>query len=466
MIFLHRELMQLALSAFVAMLTILMPALSPAADAPAQPQALPAQTAAPQPGNVLTLDEAIQIALENHPSIRASKERIGAQEAVVGQQMAAYYPLINMNNFYRTGNQSGTSTGVTPNAFDTFFSAGSLNLVLYNFGKREGNVQSARDTLDATGFNYKTTADGVILGVKQAYFTYLGLRALVKVQEDTVKSRQLLTDQAKGFYDVGTRARIDVARAESNLYLSVANLISAQNAVQVAWSILKNAMGVRDLPERPLVEDVTMTPVPDILGSACSPTQCLDQAKTVAFASRPELKSFDAQRRAQDQLIAVARRGHLPDIIFDGNYRRSNTSIVTPLNPSTFPLVGGWQIQLSFVVPIFDGFRTTNRVQETLHNYYVINAQEELQRQQVALDVEQAYLRLVELLERIKANESARNAAKENQDLAEGRYQVGVGSIIEITDAQTLYTDAQTTYIRTLYDYKIAEAQFIRAIGQ
>ena len=78
--------MQLELFSFAAMLTILIPALSPAADAPAQLQPLPAQTAAPQPGNVLTLDEAIQIALENHPSIRASKERIGAQEAVVGQQ--------------------------------------------------------------------------------------------------------------------------------------------------------------------------------------------------------------------------------------------------------------------------------------------------------------------------------------------------------------------------------------------
>ena len=77
-----------------------------------------------------------------------------------------------------------------------------------------------------------------------------------------------------------------------------------------------------------------------------------------------------------------------------------------------------------------------------------------------------AYLRLVELQERIKANESALNAAKENLDLANGRYQVGVGSIIEATDAQTLYTEAQTTYIRTLYDYKIAEAQLTRAIGQ
>src|SRR5499427_8517920 len=401
------------LFSFAVMLTALFSILIVAAEVPAQTQPQPARTGAPQANNILTLDEAIQIALENHPSIRASKERIGAQEAVVGQQMAAYYPLINTNNFYRTGNQSGTTTGVTPNPFDTFFSAGSLNLVLYNFGKREGNVQSARDTLDATGFNYKTTTDSVILGVKQAYFTYLGLRALVKVQEDTVTSRQALTDQAKGFYDVGTRARIDVARAESNLYLSKANLISALNAVQVAWAILKNAMGVRDLPERPLVEDVTMTPV----------AYNLEEAKKIAFASRPELKSFDAQRRAQDQLIAVARRGHLPDIVFDGNYRRSNNSLVE----NTFPLPGSWQIQLSLLIPIFDGFRTTNRVQETLHNYYVISAQEELQRQQVALDVEQAYLRLMELQERIKANESARDAAKENQDLAEGRYQVGVG---------------------------------------
>ena len=111
-----------------------------------------AQTAAPQPGNVLTLDEAIQIALENHPSIRASKERIDAQQAVVGQQMAAYYPLINMNNgFNRYAKPVSDVTGVTPTRSIPTYAA-SVNMVLYNFGKREGNVQSARDTLDATDF--------------------------------------------------------------------------------------------------------------------------------------------------------------------------------------------------------------------------------------------------------------------------------------------------------------------------
>jgi outer membrane protein TolC len=117
-------------------------------------------------------------------------------------------------------------------------------------------------------------------------------------------------------------------------------------------------------------------------------------------------------------------------------------------------------------IPIFDGFRTTNRVEETLRTYYVITAQEEAARQQVALDVEQAYPTLVNLQERIKANEAAAAAAKENLDLADGRYQVGVGSIIEVTDAQTLYTESQTTYVRSLYEYKIADALLVRAMGQ
>jgi len=79
--------------------------------------------------------------------------------------------------------------------------------------------------------------------------------------------------------------------------------------------------------------------------------------------------------------------------------------------------------------------------------------------------VEQSYLKVVETQERIKATESAATAAKENLDLAQGRYQVGVGSIIEVTDAETLYTEAQINYVRTIYEYKIADAQLARAMG-
>jgi len=463
---------------WLAVIMLFCPTGGQSADAPAPAIQMTRQAVEPAAAPVLTLDEALLIALDNHPALQAARERIGAQRAVLGQQMAAYYPTISLSNQYRTS-QSSTNGG-NDHAADSYSSQASFNFILYNFGKREGAVQAARETLNATDYNYKTTADGVILGVKQAYYVYLGAKALVKVREETVQSRDLLVRQARGFYEVGTRARIDVVRAESNLYNAQADLIVVQNAVKVAWVTLKNAMGLRELPERPLVEEAVMTTIP----------YGLDEAREIAYATRPELKSFDSQRKAQDQNIAVARRSHLPDLIFDTSYGRrhvsdetvNNGSITvpdpTPGNPTNtktitvnkhvniFPLQPTWSVQLSLNIPIFDGFRTTNRVQEALHNYYVIKAQEEQQRQQVALDVEQSYLRLVELQERIKANEAAAKAAKENLDLATGRYQVGVGSIIEVTDAQTLYTDAQTTYVRALYDYKIADAQFVRAIGK
>jgi outer membrane protein len=436
-------------------LTFFFPLMVQAAESPApatQPDVQMSLTKQATDAKPLGLDDALLIALDNHPSLKAARERVAAQRAVLGQQMGAYYPTITLNNQYRTTTETGSTTGVSDTAFDTFFSQTAANMILYNFGKREGNVQAARETLSAQGYNYKTAVDAVVVGVKLAYYTYLQAKAIVKVNEDTVKDRQLLVNQTQGFFDVGTRARIDVVRAESNLYSAQADFIASQNAVQVAWVTLKNALGVRDLPERPLVEDTSMTAI----------SYTLDEAREVAYAIRPELKSFEAQRRAQDQTIATARRGHLPDIIFDAHYRRSNNSG----DRGAFPLLGGWQVQLSLNIPIFDGFRTTNRVEETLHTYYVIKAQEEQQRQQVALDVEQSYLKLVELQQRIRANKAAADAAKENLDLANGRYQVGVGSIIEVTDAETLYTGAQTTYVRALYDYKIADAQFQRAIGK
>ena len=422
-----------------------------AADVALQVQATPANQSPPQ-GKLLTIEDAVRIGLENHPRIRAAKERIGSQEAILGQQMSAYYPTINFNNSYRTTNSPGTAGATSSIGIDTYTSQANLNLTLYNFGKREGTVQAARETVDATREDFATTTQDIVLSVKQAYYTYLGTQALVRVSQETLRNRELLVRQAQGFYEVGTRARIDVARAEANLYTARAELIGSENSVKIAWVTLRNAMGSPRLPEQPVAQD---SPEVEL-------TMNLAGARTIAFDNRTELRSFEAQRRASDQLIATARRGHLPDLVFDGFYGRRNSG---GGGESAFPLQPAWQAQVSLNIPIFDGFRTTNRVKESLHDYYIIRAQEEERRQQIALEVEQSYLRVVETQERINATESATRAAKENLDLAQGRYQVGVGSIIEVTDAETLYTDAQTNYVRTLYDYRIADAQLARAMG-
>jgi outer membrane protein len=412
--------------------------------------------------NELTVDDTVRNALENHPSIKSAREKVGAQAAVLQQQFAAYYPTISFSNQYTLGNQSGSSSinahGATS---DSIQMSPTSTWTLYNFGKREGAVQSARETLTATQYNLKTTADTVVLGVKQAYYSYLQAIALVRVREETVRDRDLIVRQAQAFFDVGTRAKIDLVRAQSNLFSAQSDLISAQNTMRVAWVTLKNAMGLPDFPEQP----VASIPVAQVENSAVTTFPLnLEQSKSQAYSIRPELLSFDAQLRAQDQTIATNRRGHLPDFILDANYaRRGSNGSVNFLE--TFPLQGSWQTRLSLNIPIFDGLRTTYKVEESVRTYYSIRAQADQQKQQVALEVEQGYANLGSAQERIKATRAAEQAAKENLDLANGRYQVGVGSIIEVTDAQALYTGAEVDYVNSLYNYKIAEAQLLRAVG-
>ena len=431
---------------------------SQAADIQLQVQAAPGTQALPSPtGKLLTLEEAVRIGLDNHPRIKSANERVLSQEAILGQQMSAYYPTISLNNQYRTSYVGSASDKAT--ASENFISQALFSMTLYNFGKREGTVQAARETLGAVQQDAATTVQDTALAIKTAYYTYLATQAFVNVAKGTVRNRELLVRQARGFFEVGTRAKIDVARAEANLYNAQAGLITAENSVKIAWVTLRNAMGTPRLPEQPVAED---TPEVEL-------SMNLAGARNIAYEARTELKSFESQRRASDQLIATARRGHLPDLNFDASYgRRHQSDEIDRTNNrhlNTFPLQPAWAVGLVLNVPIFDGFRTTQRVEETLHNYYNVKAQEEDRRQLIALEVEQSYLRVVETQERIKANESATTAAKENLDLAQGRYQVGVGSIIEVTDAETLYTEAQINYVRSIYEYKIADAQLARAMG-
>ena len=403
----------------------------------------------PGEGKVLRLEEAIQIALDREPSLRAARERIRIQEAVLGRTKSAYYPTISFNNTYRRSLASGT-TQTSQEAFDFFSSQTDVDWTLYDFGRREGNVQQARESVNSQRYAEKTSVENVIVAVKRAYFNYLRATAVVRVGAETVRDRELLVRQAQGFYEVGARSKIEVARAESNLFSAKADLIGAENAVKVTWAELENAMG-KDMPIRPLEVELTVQ----------RPGLPLNEIQEAAFATRSELKDFGAQRQAQASAIAVARRDHLPNINFGAFYGRRNTS----RSGDTFPLQVIWQVGVSLQIPIFNGFRTTYAIEEAYRSLGTIKAQEEQQRQDIALEVERSYLGLIEAEERIKARNAAVRAAKENLDLANGRYQVGVGSIIEITEAQTLYTDAQTKNIRSIYDFKIAEAELLRAMG-
>ena len=188
----------------------------------------------------------------------------------------------------------------------------------------------------------------------------------------------------------------------------------------------------------------------------------LEQAKSAAFAARPELRQFEAVLKAQDQQIAVARRNHLPDLLFNSSYGWQGNNNGTNL----FPLGPSWQVQLNLNIPIFNGFQTTYQVQQAMANYNSIKEQLRVERQRVAFQVEQNFLNLVASLDVVRANAAAERAAKQNLELHEARYQVGFAPIVEVTTAQATYTTAQTSHVNARISYKLAMAQLLNAIGQ
>ncbi len=390
---------------------------------------------------VLTLQQAERTALENHPGIRAVSERVKVQEAVLARAKANFYPTVGIRGLY----ENDPATENVNRHKNLSASVGQVEWLVSDFGRRESRVRLEQDTLEARRFREKMTEEDIVLAVRRGFYNYLRARALVRVEEDTVKDRETLVRQAQGFFEVGTRPKIDVARAEASLFAAKTGLISAQNGVKIAWARLKSAMGVTNFPERPVASDVHVRPSP----------LSLDDAVKAAFESRAEIEEFRSQLKARQEAIDLAKLGRMPSLRFTGQYGwrwHNDQDIISSM--------------LTLDIPVFNGFTLKPEIERAVRDHAVVKAQLQEQQQRIALEVEESLLNLLEAGERIKANDAQKKSAKENLDLANGRYQVGVGSIIEITEAQVINSRAQTDHIRSIYDHKFAEALLARSMGR
>jgi len=195
---------------------------------------------------------------ENAATIAAAVNTVIINESRVGQAKSNYYPQINwtssydrMNTSFGSSNDSWRSSDETSDRYSTGF---TLNQTLYDFGKTPTQVKIQNLALDASRLDFKNTTDQIILSVKQAYYGVVQAKYNVLVAEDTVKQTQQHLEQAKGFYEVGTKPKFDVTRAEVDLSTAKLNLIKNENAFKVSIVTLNNAMGVPGAPEYTLDE--------------------------------------------------------------------------------------------------------------------------------------------------------------------------------------------------------------------
>jgi outer membrane protein len=410
----------------------------------------------PSTSAVLTLAEAVRLGLNYQPSLLAARGVTQADQAQVGVTKSNLLPTLSLLSKYtqQTDNpyphpQVGTSTTSSPTNRSTgnYFNAVSLQQLLFDFGKTSAELESARQNMKGSELNEENSRQSVVLSVKVAYFALLAARHLVQVQEETVRQSEEHLDQAKGFYQAGTRTKFDVTNAEVTLTNAQLDLIKAKNVVEVARVTLANAMGVPDYPIGDLEELLTFQKM------EITETRALKEG----LENRPDLLALAAQRQAADASVRSAQRSYFPMLSLNADYTYGGQK---------FPLVWNWDVGATLSVSIFSGFLTQSQVAQARANLMVAGANEEALRQDVILAIHAAYSTLVETEERVKTAEVVVRQAQENLDLANGRFQAGIGTSIEQTDAQVLLANAKTSQIQALFDYRVAAAGLEKAMGR
>ncbi|MBW4055691.1 MAG: TolC family protein [Proteobacteria bacterium] len=395
----------------------------------------------------LTLDEAQATALKNHPQIVEATENLNGADARTGQALSNYYPQITVaadwsrGRSYLTPLQSIKTTEVNTDAL-------YLKQTIYDFGRTSGVVDAARSNRDAADKALSITRQDVTLRVKSAFYLLLAAEKQVDAVAENVTARTEVHRQAQEFFKQGIRARVDVARAEANLFTAKTALIRAENNRDIARLELAGAMGMASLGERTVVEPSPVSaPLPE-----------RSQVQQDALRNRAELQQLADLKSAASSTLKTAKSGYLPILSGTANVGYADRD---------FPPTGNvWGVGLNVTMPLFSGFSSVEQVKEATANINATEARQSNLRLQIIKDVESAWLGANEAAARMVSTGKEGAAADENKMLAEGRYHEGVGSIIEVTDAESLALDAHTARIQALYDYDIALARLDRAVGK
>jgi outer membrane protein len=426
---------------------------------------VPAAAAAGEAAGRLSLKQAIDIALKEHPSLKESREKVTAAKYQIGAARAAYLPQVTYTYNLYYGNAfpatSGATSGGVPGigssiggaTTDFYVNRFSLSQLIYDFGKTPGQIDQSRATFHQTEEDYAGNRQKVVLDARTAYFGYLATLRARKVTEETVRQNQELVKQAQGFYQVGLKAKIDVTKAEANLYNAEAELIKAKNGVELAKVTLMTALGLKTFPFAGVEDVMEVTPQP----------QSLAVLKTQALNRRPEILKNRYQQEYDQAAYRVARAGWFPTVSSLAAYGWSAAN--APFSANSMDNKSWW-VGAGVTLPLFDGLLTYHNVRTANANIRATLAGKEVLSQDISKEVDQRYLDVTAAWELIRATKKALEAARENYRLAQGRYQVGVGSIIEVTDAQVQYFQADLKFVRALYDYRVAEAQLDKAIGK
>jgi outer membrane protein len=409
----------------------------------AQTAPAPASEPAPTiPAQELTLEQAIDIALASQPNIEARLKDYAAARYRVDLALAPLLPQLSAS---LTAGQARTAPGEPA---DSRTGLVQMSQLLFDFGKTFAARQAAQRLADIAREDVELQRQLIALAVKEAYTNVLFAQRLIRLNTQALERAELNLRVARGAYDLGVRPRSDVVRAEVDVANASLDLSRARNAERLAGVALSAAMGIRVARPLNILDNLVYAPV--VLDAA----QLLQEA----LERRPEFRQAKLRAEAAQANVQRAFRDFFPDVTGSGAYGGTG--------PSVSERQETWTVTLTLSWPFFDGGTRIARYREANATLGAERARIQAVELDVIREVEQAVLTVTEAEERIETARKAVNLALENFRLTQVRFNLGIGTIIELTDAQFALTQAHNTEAQALADFRIALYRLDRAVGR
>ncbi|HXJ23199.1 MAG TPA: TolC family protein [Polyangia bacterium] len=412
---------------------------------------------------LLTLAEAVRAARAHHPALGLARGNAFTAWGNANQARSALLPNVNGAASYQRGTSNYVSQpgGMVPgmNAQPTVSSASTVplwrfavtgNQLVYDFGESINRWKAADVAADAADESVHVTESQVVYNARIAFFTARADKDLVAVARDTLANQEKHLAQVQGFVEVGTHPAIDLSQARADRATAQLQLINTENNYAVARAVLNQAMGV----ERSVDYDLSDDALPPIEGEEGVVEMLIDEAKQ----ARPEMANLRLNLKSQELGLRSAHDMNWPALSLAGTAYESGKY----LDSMAWNFSG--TVQLS--VPLLQGGAIKAQIKEAQGQLQQAQAQLETERQQVRLDVEQARLGIRAAKGAIASAEDALVNTQDRLRLAEGRYATGVGSIIELGDAQLALTNAAAQKVQAEYQLSTARAQLLKALGR
>lgn len=418
------------------------------------PSGSPTPQPVPTPGQPMRLTrvQAEQLALKNNPQVSVGRLLALAQHQVYRENRAALLPNFNgaitavdANEGSRIGAGSLTASRLLEHA-----GAGvTLSQLITDFGRTTNLVSSAKLQEKAQNANGLATAEDIVLATDQAFYNALQAQALLKVAQQTVTTRQSVQHQVDVLTQNKLKSTLDLSFADVNLSQAKLLLLDAQNNVDSTIAALTAVLGFDKQVQYALTDDQAQPP---------APPPDVDVLVTTALQQRPDLQALNYNQQAADKFRRAQRDQLFPTISALG------IAGGTPVRPDCFGgcfpnyFISSWYgaIGVNMNVPIFNGFLFTAQASEA--NYRAKAAAENTRnlRDQVVRDVRTAWLSANTAFQRVSVAEELAKQADLSLTLAQGRYNLGLGSIVELSQAQLQQTDAAIGYVNAQYQYRLS----------